>query len=289
MAADLILSNLGEDFGPASLFEASGMPLDEGDLIQIVIFPGLNSSEIEQLAEEGVESVMAASAPLGSTAVGVGATGNNGGFESVVQTPAGTEVAGLHLLIFNAPQAADADEFSLLRLPGVVPEDEVGGFEGFYTRHLGEASVVFGGESEGGFSTLPATVRSDFEYWIAHEMPEGTPAADLLETADPDFDGRSNLLEYGTGSSAAFADFSPILRLERRVTGIHVRYLRRMDDPTLRVFAESTSSLAGWQPLDANEEISADDVPRGFEWVEQLLSDGSGPVFARVKVERLEE
>lgn len=288
-AADLVLSNLGQDLGDATLFDASGSPLESGGLIQVVVFPGLDSNAVGQLVQNGIDGVLAASTLLGSTAVGVGTTGDSGGFEVVVQTPASAEMDGLHLLIFNAPSAAESDQFALLRLPGTVPEDEIGGFDGFYARHLGEAALVFGGQQEGGFSTLPATVAPTFDTWISLELPEGSPAEDLLETADPDFDGRSNLLEYGTGTSAAVADFSPVLQLEQRPAGIHLRYLRRIDDPVLSTFAELSFSLSGWAPLGSAEETSTEDAPAGFEWVEQVLPGASGRAFARVRVQRFEE
>lgn len=94
--------------------------------------------------------------------------------------------------------------------------------------------------------TSPGT---SFANWIS---TSGVPAAQQSATADPDGDGRPNLLEYALGSSPGVFDMAPPFSLTRSAGMALLEYSFRTDTADSRVVIEYSEDLAPgtWRSVD---------------------------------------
>lgn len=289
-AAQVVVSNLQAPGDSSTIIRnSSGDPLANGCLARVLRFPGKSPAEIAALASAGLESLVAEAQAFGEPSSIGAQTAEPGRLEFQSGLPLVQAQDGLHLLVLNSPDIATATEFLLLHLPLLLPPDEWAGPDACQSVHLADAEVVFGAEGTTGFMTAAAGIVSPFDAWVAAQLGEGASASDMLADADPDRDGRTNLLEYAMGTPPGDGAFRESLTLRQAGDGtIFVRYLRRNDDPAVVCRAEFQANLGGeenWTALQSpvlSPSQMPYPAPAGCEWVEQALPAGQRG-FARLK------
>jgi len=282
-ALDVVVSNLGSATEGGEILSSSSDPLPLGSAIRLVALPGLNDTELLDLVEQGPEVLLEASEVIGSGSIGSGEDALEGQVEFMLATELEIAAGDCYLVAFNEGEPVDSSEMLVLRLPGEIPVDDVGGIQGFYSVHLGEASVVFGSSDESDFLTQARSTAS-FGEWIETSLGDGALPSELTETADPDGDGQNNLLEYALGSDPGLAGSIGSIQIVSGHAGTALRFPKRLNEPRLIYQAEQSSNLLTWVDLESAVTVSADEAPVGFEWNEQVLTSGSRS-FVRLKVE----
>ena len=138
--------------------------------------------------------------------------------------------------------------------------------------------------------------------WRARYFRKDATAATTDELADPDEDGRNNLLEYACGSHPLRADptASPLESLiyHDSVTGLShlaVRHLRRPGTTDLSYYVQISEDLAGWRdsrydgPQPTIVEVGAQPAADYLELVTTRAEaplDGAPQQFLRLRVEK---
>jgi hypothetical protein len=288
-AADAVVSNLGAEPATARVFtDASGQPLPTGCFVQLAHFPGTTDQELAGLATQGLESLLAAATAFGApSAIGVG-TGEAGTIELQASQELAQAVTGLHLIVANSASPAAASEFMVLRLAGMISADEITGPAAHTSFDLTGAVAVFGQVVPTGFATA-AAAAAGYEGWISQQLGPGSSAADRLPDADPDTDGRVNLLEYATGTPPGSGRQVECLSVRRDAAGqMEALFLRRTGESGMRYHVDFRDHLGegSWVELPpvATPATSPPAAPEGFEWMRQPLPEGARG-FARLRVE----
>lgn len=93
-----------------------------------------------------------------------------------------------------------------------------------------------------------AAPGTSFAAWVGSS---GLPLADRDPDDDPDFDGRSNFVEYALGSSASTRDAAPPFEMNFDGGWVIFNYEFRTDRPGAVVAIEHSSDLGTWQKLDS--------------------------------------
>jgi hypothetical protein len=155
-----------------------------------------------------------------------------------------------------------------------------------------------------GIALSRPVVASPYASWATNHFSAeelGNPAHEATiwgEMADPDSDGRLNLLEFAQGtdprdSSLDPAAFQLSLIEESAEELIAVVFRLRKDDPTLFFALESSPSLGegGWQNDQFTERPPRTDDPAnaGYEFIivhSPVINAGSPKLFARLQVSR---
>lgn len=290
-AAQAVVSNLEAPGNlSARVTDPAGVPLAAGCLARLLVFPGKSPAEVAALASSGLESLLAGSQAFGAPSfVGAGAA-QPGRLEFEAGQGLAQPQGGLHLLVLDSAAPATATGFLLLRLPLVLPADELTGPEAYAAVHLADAEVVFGTRNAAGFATAPAGSPSGYEIWIGGLLGEGYSDEDRHPDADPDHDGRANLIEYATGTSPAHSTPAECLKLERDANGVaRVIYLRRGGDDGIlcRIDYRPTLAEGVWAGLESAityPSVVPFPAPDGCEWVGQALPAGDRG-FVRLRVE----
>jgi hypothetical protein len=290
-AAEAVVSNLEAD-GNASFVvsDSAGTPLVAGCHLRLVVFPGKSEAQISEIANSGLAAILEQSLVFGTPSV-VGSGGGEPGRLEFQTGEAITEpLTGLHLLAVNGTDPTTAAECLLLRLPMILPADELTGPAAHTSIHLADAQVVFGSTTATGFATASAVVPSGFESWIGLMLGGGFSEADRQPDADPDRDGRANLLEYGTGTLPDDAAQVECLKLQRDAGGeTQVFFLRRTSDDGIlcRIDYRQTLGVGDWSELTSAITVPAEvpfPAPEGCEWFRQALPAGERG-FVRLRVE----
>jgi len=293
-AAEAVVSNLEEDGSVSSLiFDSTGAPLAAGCHLRLVRFPGKSEAQIAGIAGSGLAAILEQSEIFGSPSV-IGSGGAEPGRLEFQTGEAITQpLSGLHLLVANAANPATAGEYLLLRLPMILPADELAGPTAHTSIHLADAEVVFGSTTAAGFATAVGVSPSGFESWIGTVLGGSYREADRLPDADPDKDGQVNLLEYATGSLPGDGVQVECLTLQRAAGGGNeVIYLRRSDDEGIlcRIDYRPTLGAGNWSELESVITAPAEvpfPAPDGCEWVRQALPAGDRG-FVRLRVEMVD-
>lgn len=290
-AAEAVVSNL-EATGTATsvISDSTGTPLAAGCQLRLVVFPEKSPTEIAGIAGSGLAAILGQSQVFGTpSAIGSGGA-ESGRLEFQTGQAITQPLSGLHLLVVNATDPAMATEYLLLRLPMVLPADELAGPGANTSVHLSDAEVVFGSTTATGFATAAGEAPSGFGSWIGLMLDDSHTEAERLPDADPDLDGRVNLLEYATGTLPSASDQVECLRLQHDGSGqTHVIFLRRTDDAGIscRIDYRHTLGEGTWSEL-AGAVTSPEEVPfpapEGCEWVRQALPAGERG-FVRLRVE----
>ena len=134
---------------------------------------------------------------------------------------------------------------------------------------------------------VPAREPAPFEEWLGGFFEPGIPEADT--SADPDGDGRNNLLEYAFGSDPLQPDPAPARTAAPESDGsIRFVYQRPADREDLCISPLVSADLIEWlapvvldestsAPVDAMESVTLDLTPP---------FDVADKAFLRIQVER---
>lgn len=110
------------------------------------------------------------------------------------------------------------------------------------------------------------------------------------DSADPDLDGRNNLLEYAQGTDPNFTILPPGLISVVSGESVHVTFRVRADDDQLIATLEATGDLeSGPWSGDMLEEIGErvpDPENDGYEFVTVEVDEGLTELFLRLRVSR---
>lgn len=290
-AAEAVVSNLEAEGTVSSVIcDSSGAPLAAGCHLRLVVFPGKSQAQISEIGSAGLAAILEQSQIFGTpSAVGSGGA-EPGRLEFQTGEAITQPLTGLHLLVVNSTDPATATQYLLLRLPMILPADELSGPAAHTSIHLADAEVVFGSSTASGFATASAVSPSGFESWIGSMLGGGFTEVDRQPDADPDHDGRENLLEYAIGTLPSDAVQVECLRLQRDAGGgTHVLYLRRGDDQGIlcRIDYREVLGEGSWSELTSAIATPAEipfPAPAGCEWVWQALPAGDRG-FVRLRVE----
>lgn len=144
------------------------------------------------------------------------------------------------------------------------------------------ASVAGGtpGSTDGG-GVVDPPVGTTYEDWAAAAIPAGMEAGKL---ADPDRDGRANLLEYVLGTDPATPDGGDALVIGVDDEGVFVSYTEGAAGDDVSVVIQTAANLADWEPFTGSTEIvpggGAEDPDRV---VARLPADAAGHVRLMVE------
>ena len=170
---------------------------------------------------------------------------------------------------------------------GLVLDANTGALSGTPTT-AGTYSGVFGATNSQGTATqvFTFTVELTFASFRAQSFTVSQLADSMVSGpgADPDADGRTNLLEYALGSAPMNADASDNGNLVKTgpTTWIY-RYSRPVGRSDLTYTVETTTSLANsqsWTPATQTTVSAAS----GLETVEATLPPPAPAVFSRLRV-----
>ena len=117
-----------------------------------------------------------------------------------------------------------------------------------------------------------------YDRWVNEQFSE-TERGDYFlagPNADPDNDGRLNLLEYAFDSDPQSENHTPLISLEDGVAS----FVRNTLKEDLTYVLEASSDLSSWSEM----ETSASDLGDGLEQVSQTFSDSK--MFFRVRVDQ---
>ena len=290
-AAEAVVSNLeAEGSASAVISDSTGSPLSAGCHLRLVMFPEKSPAEIAVIADSGLAAMLAQSQIFGiASAIGSGGS-EPGRLEFQTGEAVTQPLTGLHLLAVNAADPATATEYLLLKLPIVLPADELAGPGAHTSIHLADAEVVFGSSTATGFATAAAATPSGFGSWVGAMLGAGYTEADHLPDADHDRDGRANLIEYATGTLPSDAALVECLKLQHEAGGeTQVLFLRRADDEGIlsKIDYREVLGAGDWSEL-ASAITTPTEVPfpapEGCEWVRQTLP-AANRGFVRLRVE----
>jgi hypothetical protein len=121
---------------------------------------------------------------------------------------------------------------------------------------------------------------TSFADWIAGS---GLPAGDRGPDDDPDFDGRSNFVEYALGSSSSAHDPAAPFSLEFSGGQALLNYAFRSDRPgaVVRIEHSTTLGAGSWQPVDNSVLSLSGGVQQRLG---RLLTEGQPKGFFRLSV-----
>jgi hypothetical protein len=147
------------------------------------------------------------------------------------------------------------EEFDAWLNPAYRIKIYLGGFKGFVSDLIIKAGT---GAEESLGETVPSPLSS-FDEWLDWQFL-GETGADSLPEADPDADGRSNLLEYALGSSPHDMDRMdvPLQLLEAPSGELSLRYSRPRDEdrPDLSYAITHSTDMETWKECDPPLEVS---------------------------------
>jgi len=143
-----------------------------------------------------------------------------------------------------------ADEFiELARIDSSSYSDQEGLVNGHDYYYVVRSVGQYGYEASS--DMVIATPVQAYGEWIAVYLPEEGDEADLLETADPDRDGRNNSLEYLVGSNPFQSDSVLPLELVSKKSGgleVRLRVSKNLKGVQVRLFG--TEDLLLWNELN---------------------------------------
>lgn len=268
-AGTVVVTSLPDETHPlAPLTSLPGTALSAGSQVSIGAFPGMTDDQIlDASANGGIAGITGAFQTFGAPkAIGDGVDGSDGAFEIAVRQstadPAspfpGQEVT---LLI----QKQDSQEFLVARFKGqAFAADPDTGLESQVSLHLADARLIVGNRrGPAAISTSTSPVSGSYPSWIG-SYPGLTEESDTLPHADPDGDGRSNLLEYATGGDPSSpTDPSPCQIVTDESGTLWIRFSRVSGIGTLsHEVQESVSMDPSWSSLEA--DIEPDPSPPSF-------------------------
>ena len=130
--------------------------------------------------------------------------------------------------------------------------------------------------------------QSGFSAWQKLHFPSAADVALATLEADPDGDGRSNLVEFGLRTNPRFRSFFPVINPIINLNGVLVQTVGIRDDPALLVFAEFSDSPQFNNPTIVtpviNDLVPGDDV-KTATFIDTIIAAGSQQRYMRLVFE----
>ncbi len=122
------------------------------------------------------------------------------------------------------------------------------------------------------------------EAWRAHHFATVADSGPAADEADPDGDGRVNLLEFATGTDPRSAEAAPVLRASVRVGQVDLVFDRRAEAAALVYRIEQSIDLGTWTEIWCSNEhlYGGGTAPLARETVS--VSAGAARCFYRLRV-----
>jgi hypothetical protein len=268
-----------------SLTSLDGISLAGDTQVLVGAFPGLSDDQVLDLASQGgLAQISSTFVSFGDPcAIGQGVDGEVGGFEiSVRDTDAtSTAVDEIVSLLIQTP----GGEFLVARFDGNVFESETDtGLEPLLSLHLAEAKIIVGNRlGTAKFATSTAPAVGSFSTWLAGFSSITDPSM-KLPGADPDFDSRSNFLEYATGGNPESGEDQQPCRIQPDGEGgMWVHFNRVPGLGSIDYSLETSDSIAdSWLETEGSVEPDPE-IPATMRL--HLLPPFEAPNFFRLKVE----
>ena len=286
MAGTVVITSVPDsEHGLEPLTSLDGIPLAEGTQVLVGAFPSLSDDQVLDLASQGgLTQVSAAFVSFGDPcAIGQGVDGEVGGFEISVRDTDATSTAvdeTVSLLLQTS-----GGEFLVARFDGNVFESETDtGLEPLLSLHLAEAKIIVGNRlGTAKFATSTAPAVGSFSTWLAGFSSITDPSM-KLPGADPDFDSRSNFLEYATGGNPeSGGDQQPCRIQPDGEGGMWVHFNRVPGLGSIDYSLETSDSIAdSWLETDGLVEPDPE-IPAIMRL--HLSPPFEAPNFFRLKVE----
>ncbi len=196
----------------------------------------------------------------GASAVLHGAV-NYGSFPANSVTFAWAKVSGPGAVVFTAPNALDSD--ASFSVPGI---------------YVLSFTATESGGSTSVSDTVQVTTLDSYESWAARTIVN--PAL-RGESADPDFDGVKNLLEFASGLNPAAFSAAPV---QYAIEGAFLTLTYRKDLAVggISYSIEQSSALATWLPGNPTEELIS--TVGTVQTIKAKVTRTAGPQFLRLKI-----
>jgi hypothetical protein len=138
---------------------------------------------------------------------------------------------------------------------------------------------AYGNEADNWHAAIPSPGQSSFEKWAAES---GLPPSAAGPGDDPDQDGRSNLIEYGTGTSPLAGDPGRAVKLQVSADGVQVAFEIAADRPGLSYRIERSPDVkrGNWESIQA-DFIPGDGITRMLTGADPA---GFGLMFYRMVI-----
>lgn len=139
------------------------------------------------------------------------------------------------------------------------------------------------------FAVKPVPALTPFQEWQGEQWPGITDPTVIGPDADPDADGRNNLLEYAHGLNPNAADatrpvFLTLQTRDGKLTGAFThRRAKRATDVQFVVEAASTPD-GPWQPLVIPDDLDDDGEAEWVTWLDSVAVADASVRFYRVRV-----
>jgi hypothetical protein len=281
-AGTVVITSLPDAAHPlAPLTAVNGVALAAGSEVRVGAFPGMTDDEVlNAAASGGLAQVVLSFAGFGTPqAIGDGVGGAAGSFEISLRQamPAGSPLVGEEVSLIV--QNAGGQEFFVARFKGIrFAADPDTGLEQLLPLHLADAKILTGtryGRTRLATSSAPAS--GSFGTWIDGFSSITDPLLKRTD-ADADGDGRSNFLEYVTGTSPVSAAEDQPCQLVKDGADFWVRFSRAAGLGSAQPVVEMSGDfISEWEKLEG--AVEPDPSPPGvggLEWLRIRVPAGPG-------------
>jgi hypothetical protein len=272
-AETVVITSLSDEEHPLDpLTSVNGIPLTTGTSIRVGALPGMTDDEVlDAAASGGIAEIVASFVPFGpSKNIGDGVDGAVGRFEIALRQAITQSSSLVGEEISLIIQKQGGQEFFVARFKEkLFAADPETGLERLLSLHLADAKAITGSRyGQESLATSETPVSGSFETWIESFSNITTPLLRQPD-ADADGDGRSNYLEYVTGTNPVSATEPQPCQIYREDNEFWIRFSRARGLGSAQPVVEVSHDLISpWQKLEG--PIEADPFPPttgSLEWM----------------------